>query len=63
MTAAIKTHAVSHDLELPNFDRKVIERLMCMVLGEAAMSSLSQAQCACLPGRDPAMHVLQFSHE
>ena len=49
------------DLELPNFDRKVIERLFCLVVGECASESLSRSQVACLKGRDVATHVLKFS--
>ena len=49
------------DIELPNFDRKVLERLVCTILDEAAQASLSKAQCACLKNRDAAMHILRFS--
>ena len=48
------------DLELPNFDRKVLERLFCLVLDEAASQSLSRSQVACVKGRDVASHILQF---
>ncbi len=49
------------DLELPNFDRKVIERLFCLVLDECASRTLSQAQVACIKGRDVAQHILRFN--
>ena len=49
------------DLELPNFDRKVIERLFCLLIDECAGRSVSQSQVACLKGRDIAMHVLKFN--
>ena len=49
------------DLELPNFDRKVLERLFCLVIDERACDSLSSAQAACLKGRDVANHILQLN--
>ena len=49
------------DIELPNFDHKVMERLVCLVLDEAVRGSLSRAQCARVTGRDAAMHVVKFS--
>ena len=50
------------DLELPNFDRKVLERLFCVVIDECASQSLSRSQAACVKGRDIASHVLRFSN-
>ena len=50
------------DLELPNFDRKVIERLFCLLLDECASASWSRSQTACLKGRDIATHILQFNN-
>ena len=49
------------DLELPNFDEKVLERMFCVILNEQAATTVSAAQCAGLKNRDVADHVLRFS--
>ena len=49
------------DVELPNLDRKVIERLFCIMLDRAAGQRLSPCQCAGLKTRDIASHVLRFN--
>ena len=49
------------DLELPNFDIKVLERMFCNVLDAAASHTLSRAQCAGPKNRDIAHHVLQLN--